>query len=113
MTAMDFYTALKFWLPMVSAFGLVIGAYRSGKRGITEWADALLNNHLSHIQVATESTARFSENTAGLLVEIRNAGTAQATAVERVRMDLLKHEEEEAIVQRQIALDLAVLKDRL
>jgi hypothetical protein len=59
MTAIALYAAVKFWLPLLTAFGLVIKAYGSTKRGITAWADTLMNNHLSHIQAATEETARL------------------------------------------------------
>jgi hypothetical protein len=87
MTALAFYAALKFWLPMLTAFGLVIKAYKSAKVGVTAWADALLNNHLAHIQAATEATA-------SLLREAQ------------------EYQRKDAETQRQIITSLEVLKDR-
>ena len=92
MTAPDVYAALKFWLPMVTAFGLIIRAYHSAAGGITSWADKLLNNHLSHIQAGTERTA---------------------TLLEQSQRELKMYQKEDSAVQRNIVTALEVLKDRM
>lgn len=76
---------------MTTAFGLVIGAYRSAAKGITSWADKLLNNHLSHIQIATEQTAML---------------LAQA------QKDQKEYQDKDARVQQTIVTSLEILKDR-
>jgi hypothetical protein len=91
MTAPDVYAALKFWLPMVTAFGLIIKAYHSAAGGITSWADKLLNNHLSHIQAATEKTAAL---------------------LEQSQKEQKAYQEKDALVQHDITTSLAILKDR-
>jgi len=92
MTAPDIYAAIKFWLPMVTAFGLIIKAYHSATTGITSWADKLLNNHLSHIQAATERTA---------------------TLLEQAQREQKEYQAKDAEVQQGIVTSLEVLKDRL
>ena len=106
------YALIKFWVPIATGFGLVIKAYFAVKHGvqgwktdITSWADALLNNHLNHIQAATETTAN-------LLVEMRDANHQSAMAVARVATDLRDHQEASMVVQHQILTGLEVLKDR-
>jgi hypothetical protein len=61
------YEILKFWLPIVSAFGLVIKAYTGGKKSVSEFCDKLLTNHLSHIEKATTSNAVEAKETNVLL----------------------------------------------
>jgi hypothetical protein len=100
-----FYEILKFWLPLISGFGLVIHGYRSAENGISAWADSLLNNHLHSIQAATEKTA-------ATLVEVRDDGRKAATEVAKVRENLQKHQDADEKVQREILTTLEVLKDR-
>jgi hypothetical protein len=116
LTAATCYAALKFWLPMGTAFGLVIKAYRSLTTGVTSWADKLLNNHLSHIQAATESTASLTkiaaETSAQLLREILIESRRAAVASSQVQRDLKEYQNKDADTQRDIVTALAVLKDR-
>jgi hypothetical protein len=91
MTAIAFYAALKFWLPMVTAFVLVIKAYRTLSSGVTTWADKLLNNHLSHIQTATEATA---------------------TLLAQSHKDQQEYQKKDAETQQSIITSLEILKDR-
>lgn len=117
MTALAFYAALKFWLPMLTGFTFVYSGWKSATRRITEWADRLLNNHLSHIQIATEDTAEavkeYASASLKLLEEIRNDGKAAAHAVAQVRSDLKEHEDADTDLQGKILLGIEVLKDRI
>lgn len=92
MTLAVFYAALKFWLPIITAFTMVYKAYGSAKTGITAWADKLLNNHLSHIQSATEETANLMR--------------------ESIQADS-KYREQDARVQQEIITGIEILRDRL
>lgn len=105
MTGQAIYEIIKFWLPLISGFGLVIKAYKSASSGITQWADSLLNNHLSHIQDATEKSA-------SLLQEVRDDHRAAQVEVAGVRSDLKAHEAQALAVQQQILTGIEVLKDR-
>lgn len=61
MTGIALYAALKFWLPIVTFFGLLIKAYKTAKGGIQQFADSLLGNHLHTIQENTGKTAALLE----------------------------------------------------
>lgn len=116
MTAIALYAALKFWLPMVTAFILICKGYTSGVNKLTTWADKLLNNHLSHIQTATEATAAtmltHAAKSALLLEEIRTDGSAAALSVAQVATNLKDAERRSTERQTEILRDLAILKDR-
>ena len=55
MTISELYVQIKYWVPIVSAFGLITKAYFSVKRGISEWANSLLQTHLGDIQRTLET----------------------------------------------------------
>jgi len=89
------YGALRYWLPWVSGFTAAYKVHASIKKGVAEWANRFLSNHLAHLQtginqvvVACESTASTVKEHTSILNEIRQDG-------------------------RQAATDLAVLKDRV
>ena len=75
------YEAFKYWMPLGSGFYLVIRAYRSAGTKLTEWADKLLNNHLHHIQEATQ-------NTVMILRDMREDSLEVAAQVEEVKQNL-------------------------
>jgi hypothetical protein len=75
------YEAVKYWLPLVTGFGLVIRAYSSTTKSINAWANALLNNHLHSIQEATQETVVLLRN-------MRDNDAEIAEKVEQVRCDL-------------------------
>lgn len=75
------YEAFKYWAPLGSGFYLVIRAYRSAGARLTEWADKLLNNHLHHIQEATQ-------NTVVILRGMREDSLEVAAQVEEVKQNL-------------------------
>jgi hypothetical protein len=92
MTQIDIaYDSLRFWLPLVSGFAIVVKAYMSAKKSVGEWASRLLNNHLSHIQAATQETAA----SIGVLGKM-----------------LLDHQDKEMQVWSGVVQNLAVLSDR-
>lgn len=78
---------LKFWLPILSAFGLVIKGWRTAVEKVTAWADRLLNNHMHHIEANTAETA------------------------EAMR-DLKTYLESNVAIQQSILTNLEILKDR-
>jgi hypothetical protein len=117
MTALAFYAALKFWLPMLTAFTFIYKGFKAAGKGLTLWADKLLNNHLSHIQTNTEDTAlvmrQFSEAAIGLLEEIRNDGKAAAVAVKQVQTDLKEAQDKGNDRFHTIAQDITIIKERM
>jgi len=94
MTWPTFYEALKYWLPIVTVLTLAYkGSVATGK-GVKKWADALLDNHLTHIQTATEGVAKS-------MVELVESQKASTTAMTRL-----------AEAQNQLVLGIEILKDR-
>lgn len=85
------YGELKFWLPLLTFSGLIVKAYLNFRKSTTEWMNQLLDNHLTHIQKATQTT---SDGIAGLA----NAFNS--------------HEEKEMKVWEGVVRTLDVLEDR-
>ncbi len=121
MTALAFYAALKYWLPLLTAFTFIFKAYKSAEKkisvGFTQWANKLLDNHLSHIQTATEDTAAamraFSTTAVSLLEEIRNEGKASSHVIAQVQADLKAAQDKGDDRFHTIATDIAIIKERL
>ena len=99
------YEILKWWLPIISAFGLVIKAYTSIKKALTEFTERLLNNHLSGIESATQSTEVETKKTNALLV-------GQTGKIEMVQNTLADHQEKNLIVWQGVLESLTILKER-
>jgi len=112
MTGTQIYDAVKYWLPVTTFFTVGYSAYRSVLAKVTIWGNKLLENHLKHIQSATEESAK-------VLKEVRDNQISQGVKVDlvaahvaKVANDLEKHEEADGEVQHQILTALEVLKDR-
>lgn len=99
------YTEIKFWLPLLGAFGIVMRAYVSAKKNVTAFADKLLSNHLAHIEEATVSTEALTQQTNVLLKD-------SAGKLDMVQNTLSDHHEKQLIVWQGVAETLAILKER-
>ena len=106
------YGELKWWLPMLAGFGMVIKAYLSGKRGVSEWASSLLDNHLHSIETATKSTESETRRTNTLLTEAATREMATAGKVDMVQGTLNIHHERQLEVWHGVTEALTVLKER-
>jgi len=95
------YREMKFWLPMISAMGIVWKA----RTAITGWADRLMNNHLHSIQESTKSTEIETKRTNDLLVK-------SASDMVMLQNTIAEHAEKSAQVWNGILNTLAVLEDR-
>jgi hypothetical protein len=100
----EVYDAAKYWLPVITVITLIVRAYRNAKHGITEWANQLFNNHLTHIQIATESTAAS-------LKEMVTYQKASAESVKKVAEDLELHEKQDLEIQGKILTGIEVIKE--
>ena len=96
------YEIVKWWLPIISAFGLVIKGWNTGKRMVTGWVDKLLNNHLRHIEQNTAETASV----------MRAGFEEQALSFQGLGSFMHSHSEMDAKVQQAILTNLEILKDR-
>jgi len=95
------YTEFKFWAPLLTAITLVWKA----KGALTGYMDALMTNHLSHIQAATVETVAETKKTNSLLED----HTEKLVMVQNTMRD---HNEKEMQVWTGIVNTLAVLEDR-
>ena len=95
---------LRWWVPLVSVSVLVWKAYADAKKSVREWADKLFENHLAHIQAASEQGAASLQR----LVEYQHDS---AVAVQKVAVDLEAHEQQDARVQAEILSGIEVLKN--
>jgi hypothetical protein len=99
------YEQLRWWLPIISAFGLVIKAYTSTKKSVTEFAERLLNNHLSGIETATISTEKETKVTNSLLRD--NTGK-----LDMLQATVTDHHEKNLQVWTAVTENLTVLRER-
>ena len=96
---------IRWWLPLVSGFALVIKAYTSTKKSVTEFAERLLNNHLSGIETATQSTEVETKKTNAIL-------QAQTGKIDMVQNTLADHQEKNLMVWQGVLESLTILKER-
>jgi hypothetical protein len=99
------YEIFKFWLPIVSGFAMVIKAYTSTKKDLAEWAERLLQNHLSHIEDATVSTERETKTTNVLLKD-------SSGKLDMLQNTVADHNEKDLQVWAIVTENLAILKER-
>ena len=96
---------IRWWLPIVSAFGLVIKAYTTSKKSLATFCDTLLTNHLTHIETATTSTEVETKKTNVLLAD----NTGKLVMVQNTLAD---HQEKNLIVWQGVLDSLSILKER-
>ena len=99
------YHEIKFWLPMVTIFGIVIKTWLSSKQGVSDWANKLLNNHLAGIEAATQSTETETKKTNELLRD-------HAGKLDMVQTTLSEHHEHQLKAWKGITESLILLKER-
>jgi hypothetical protein len=103
------YEILKWWLPIITAFTLVIKGWSTVVKSVTEWAEKLLNNHLHHIQ---DNTAEAAELLRDTHAEFKTLRADQATAFADSRRDMMAFMDANNKIQQSILLNLEVLRDR-
>ena len=106
MTDLDsLYRELRFWLPMITAFGLVIKGYLSAKANVSGWMEKLLDNHLVHIEEATVSTHEATKQTNVLLTE-------SAGKLDMLQATVSDHNEKDLQVWAAVTQNLTILRER-
>jgi len=113
------YNAVKYWLPLVSValvvFRVLVWIRNKINATIAStaaWGERLLHNHLLHIQTATEESVVILKEVRDNQSEQLDKAKVTAAAVEKVAVDLEKHENAEGEVQQKILTALEILKDR-
>lgn len=103
------YEFLKWWLPIISAFTIIIRGWRTVVDRVTGWAEKLLNNHLHHIEANTAEAATALRETQE---EFRTLRSDQAIAFLDQRRDMVAFMDGNNKIQQSILLNLEVLRDR-
>ncbi len=106
------YDQLKFWLPIVTAFGIVIKGYFTVKNNVSSWADQLLHNHMHHIEVAVKSNADEAVKTNVLLTAAAERETYVSSKVDMVQATLHDHRTQEAAIWKDVIEAMTILKER-
>ena len=106
------YEILKFWLPIISGFTMVIGAYFSVVKKVSAWADKLLHNHLSHIESAVANNATEAAKTNDFLQAAACRESSVAQKVDMVQSTLHDQNRQQADVWKEIVEALTLLKER-
>jgi len=112
-TWITIYTFIKFWLPIVTAIGIVGKLFlmirkslQNAKNDVSAWASTLLDNHMAHIQAAAE---RASES----LTEMVETNKTVAVAMSGMRQDFQASQTSQLAVQHEILTGLEVIKAKL
>jgi hypothetical protein len=99
------YEMIKWWLPIISFGGIVVKAYLTAKKNISEYAEKLLNNHLAGIETATKSTEVETKTTNKLLTDVYGQNTM-------VMNTMNQHQEKQMLVWDGVVKTLTILEDR-
>jgi len=109
---LSIYALITFWLPIITAVSLSIKAFlairkmfRSTKTAISEWANALLDNHMTHIQAAVEDASKS-------IGQMAESNRELVTTMKEMRTDFQQSYRENDRKQTVILTSLEVLKDR-
>jgi hypothetical protein len=106
------YEMLKYWLPLISAGGIVIKAYLTAKKNISEYTNALLHNHMAGIEAAAKSTEIETKKTNELLKSSGDHYQTVVTKLDTVFENMNQHQEKQMQVWTGVANTLAILEDR-
>jgi hypothetical protein len=113
MTWLLVYAFIKFWLPIVSAAGLLFKlflvcrkAVTNAKNDISAWANTLLDNHMTHIQIAAEDASAS-------LLQIAETNRTFSNTMLEMRNDFQETQKENLRVQTAIMTGIEVLKAKV
>jgi hypothetical protein len=95
------YSEIKYWLPLISIATILWKA----RTAVTEWADKLFSNHLSHIEEATVSNAKEAKETNVIL-------NTQSGKLDMVQNTLADNQTKNLLIWDGVVRTLALLEDR-
>ena len=101
------------WLPVITALGLaakgilmIRAAFKKAKQDVGNWANQLLDNHMTHIQSAAEQAAAS-------LKSMSDTNREMVVAMKEMREDFQTHQVEEMRVQNAIMTGIEVIKAKV
>jgi len=92
--------------------GFILKAYFSMKKSVGNWANTLLDNHMSHIQVASEQSSKAITELAGYHREMLGTQEKMITSMERMSEDFREHTRDDERTQGSILLSLRAIEVR-
>lgn len=122
------YATIKYWGPLLTFGGLFVKGFFSIKKGISTWADTLLDNHMAHIQLAAEKAAvavtelaSYHKDTlesqkemvvelSGVRKDLANNGELVLETMKDMRQDFMHSQATNIQVQGAILTGIEVLK---
>lgn len=113
MTWLAVYAFIKFWGPIATAVGLLVKAYLSATKGISSWANTLLDNHMQHIQDASERSSQAVVELASYHRDMLDSQRELVVAMCSMKEDLHDHTIEDLRVQTKILTGIEVLKAKV
>lgn len=106
------YSFLRWAAPILGATGFALKVRTDILKRADDWANKLLNNHLTHIQDATLQTVTETQTTNRLLTAAALKDIEVSNRVNEVKETLVIHHDKEQRVWGGILKTLAVLEDR-
>ncbi len=107
------YAFIKFWLPIVTAFGLMIKGFFVLRSSMGDWAAKFLDNHMAHIQDVTEQSSVAVRELATYHKEMLRTQDSVVRSIELISRDFHDHTLEDQRVQGAILTGIEVIKSKL
>lgn len=106
MTWLIFYALIKYWIPILTALGILWRGITGIKRGVKDFADTLLDNHLQHIQIAVEKSSEA-------VISLCETQKDSSVSIVRISEDLRDHQKEDIRVQTAILTGIEFIKAKV
>jgi hypothetical protein len=119
-TGLAVYAFIRFWLPIASAVALAgklflvtRKAVTNAKAEVSQWANTLLDNHMTHIQDSAEKAAAAVVELAEFHKGTISAQERMVDEMQGVRSDLAANNAQLLNVQHQILTGIEVIKAKV
>ena len=112
MSMLALYEQLKFWLPVVTFFTLLVKGYISMKKAAQSWANTMPDNHMAHIQASSERASTAVTELAGYHKEMLDQQRELVNNMTLMQRDFHEHVAGDLRVQSAILTGIEVIKSQ-
>lgn len=112
MTGLEVFAFIRLWLPVATVGGLIIKAYFTTKNGITNWANKILDNHMAHIQDATEKASIAVIELSNYHHNMLDTQTRMLSSLESMSSDFHSHVKDDHDIQSKMLVSMEMIKER-
>lgn len=109
----EIYEQLKYWLPVTTVLGLLFKAYTKARNSMSIWAGALIDNHMTHIQAATEKASDAVVQLANYHRDMLDSQHSMVSTLHDMKTELHEYAKDSLDVQSNIVTNLEVVKAKL